>query len=104
MQLNRQVYEVLRYKLGFSNAELRSNIQLITELQKMDLEAFLEFLDRNKSDFCRAENPKAYTIGALKKYYKFLHQKKERQATASVAREPKRGGETKPISELIRDM
>ena len=104
MQLNGRVYEVLRYTLGFSNAELRSNIQLITELQKMDLEAFLEFLDRNKSDFCRAENPKAYTIGALKKYYKFLHQKKERQATASVAREPKRGGETKSIGELVRDM
>ena len=104
MQLNDRVYEVFTHKLGFSNTELRSNIQLITELQKMDLEAFLEFLDRNVPEFIRKENPQAYTIGALKKYYKSLHQKKERQATASVAKEPQRGGEPKSLSELLGNL
>ena len=104
MQLNDRVYEVFTHKLGFSNAELRSNIQLITELQKMDLEAFLEFLDRNVPDFIRAENPQAYTIGALKKYYKSLRLTKERQATASVAKESQRGGEPKLLSELVGNL
>lgn len=104
MQLNDRVYEVFTHKLGFSNTELRSNIQLITELQKMDLEAFLEFLERNVPEFIRKENPQAYTIGALKKYYKSLHQKKERLATASVAKEPQRGGEPKSLSELLGNL
>ena len=104
MQLNDRVYEVFTHKLGFSNTELRSNIQLITELQKMDLEAFLEFLDRNVPEFIRKENPQAYTIGALKKYYKSLHQKKERQATASAANEPKRGGEPKSLGDLLGNL
>lgn len=104
MQLNDRVYEVLTHKLGFTNAELRSNIKLITGLQKMDLEAFLEFLDRNVPNFIRTENPKAYTIGAMNKYSHSLYQKKERQATASVAKEPQRGGEPKSLGDLLRNM
>ena len=103
-QLNDRVYEVFTNKLGFSNTELRRNIKLITELQKMDLEAFLKFLDRNVPDFSRAENPQAYTIGAMRNYYNALHQKKERQATASVAKEPQRGGEPKSLGELLANM
>lgn len=104
MQLNARVYEVFVNKLGFSHTELRSNIQLLTELQKMDLEAFLEFLDRNVPDFIRAENPQAYTIGALKKYYKSLHQKKERQATTTVANQSRRGGEAKSLGDILGNL
>lgn len=103
-QLNDRIYEVFRHKLDFSNAELRNNIQLITEIQKIDLEAFLKFLDRNVPEFLRTENPQAYTIGALKRYYQSLHRKKERQATASVAKEPQRGGEPQSIGDLLANL
>lgn len=102
-QLNDRVYEVFTHKLGFSTAEMRSNIQLITELQKLDLEAFLEFLDRNVPDFVRAENVQAYTIGSLKNYYKSLRQKKANQAAtaAAIMEQQNRGGDAKSIGDLI---
>ena len=104
MQLNDRVYEVFTQKLHFSNTELSNNIQIITDLQKMDLEAFLEFLDRNVPSFIRSESPKPYTIGALKNYYISLRQAKERQATASVAKKSQKGEEPKLLSELIGDL
>lgn len=104
MQLNDRVYEVFTQKLNFSNTELSNNIQILTDLQKMDLEAFLEFLDRNVPSFIRSESPRAYTIGALKNYYRSLRQAKERQTTASVAKKSQKGEEPKLLSELIGDL
>ena len=51
-----------------SNKEIQNNIEIIKALQERDLTAFAEFMSRNIPDMLRAEHPKAYAIGAMKKY------------------------------------
>ena len=51
-----------------SDKEIQNNIELIVALQKRDLQAFQIFMSRNIPDILRADHPKAYAIGAMKKY------------------------------------
>ena len=104
-KLDDRVYEILTKKLNFSHTELRNNINLITDLQNLDIDSFVSFLDKNVSGFLDAENTKAYTIGCMKRYYINLSQKKLHQAPAATTsmKGQKRGGEAKSIGDLIGD-
>lgn len=62
------IYDCLRNKIDMSDKEIQNNIELIVALQKRDLQAFQIFMSRNIPDILRADHPKAYAIGAMKKY------------------------------------
>lgn len=66
--LDPYIYDCLTSKLKMSNKEIQNNIEIIKALQERDLTAFAEFMSRNIPDMLRAEHPKAYAIGAMKKY------------------------------------
>lgn len=97
-QLNPEIYDILRYKLYFSNAEIRNNIKLLTDLQKQDIDGFYNFMNRNLRSFLDTENPKAYAIGSMKKYLKNLISKKEKQLEESSR------GQTQGIGNLIEEI
>jgi hypothetical protein len=51
-----------------SDKEIQNNIELIVALQKRDLQAFQIFMSRNIPDILRADHPRSYVVGAMKRY------------------------------------
>lgn len=103
-QLNARTLEVLKNKLGFSSKELDVHIDLLTNVEKLDLNGFLDFLDRNVPAFVRAANPKAYTIGSIKNYYNNLSAKKQRETETAQIKQQSRGGEAKEIGDILKNL
>lgn len=62
------IYDCLKNKIGMSDKEIQNNIELIVALQKRDLQAFQIFMSRNIPDILRADHPKSYVVGAMKRY------------------------------------
>ena len=66
LQLDQDVYDVLRYSFGFESEEINKNKKTLVEAQKK-IDSLMDFLMDIRANAFRADNTKSYVIGAIKK-------------------------------------
>ena len=66
LQLDHRIYEYLRISYSFTSEEINKNKKTLLEGQKRIVN-FLDFLASLRPNVIKAENPKAYIIGAIQR-------------------------------------